>query len=49
VEKIIAEYIAGYADDSITTVKEVRDSAALPDATDTNGVNEIVRGGLKPV
>ena len=46
VEKIIAEYTAGYADDSITTIKEVRDAAALPDATDTTGTTETVKGGL---
>jgi len=46
VEKIIAEYTAGYADDSITTIKEVRDAVALPNATDTTGTTETVKGGL---
>jgi hypothetical protein len=46
VEKTIAEHTAGYTDDSVTTVKEVRDSVTLPNAADTAGITETVKGGL---
>ena len=46
VETILAEYTAGYSDDSVTTVKRVRDAKSLPNATDTTGTTETVRGGL---
>jgi hypothetical protein len=45
-EVTISDYTAGYSDDSITTVKEVRDAAALPNAADTANTVETVKGGL---
>jgi len=45
-EVTICEHTAGYTDDSVTTVKEVQDSATLPNATDAVGTIETVKGGM---
>jgi hypothetical protein len=45
-ETTISDYTAGYSDDSITTVKEVRDAAALPVLVDDGAANVSLRGGL---
>jgi hypothetical protein len=46
VETTLANYTAGYTDDTVTTIVKVRDAATLPDATDTAGTTETVQGGL---
>jgi len=46
IEKTLADYVAGYSDDSVTRVKRVRDATTQPDATDTAGVTETVQGSL---
>lgn len=46
VKTTLADYIAGYTDDTVTTIVKVRDAATLPDAKDTAGTTETVQGGL---